>query len=360
MPGTTTGKILVIEADDYGSINMPSKKAYNNLKEKGLINASKTKKNDSLETPEDLYELYKVLKKYLDSQGSPAKFTPFFNSANPDFSKIEEAKFRKYYHRTYRKTVSDYDYEPLIHDLWKEGVEETFCKPQYHGREHLNVPVYMELLKDGNEIIHNAFSQQYCFPVCDENEYFKRLRPAFYFENLQQLEYLKKSLISGIELFREYFGYSPVVFCPSNGIFHTSLKKTLFDQGIPTIVESGVRYEPDGCGGLNKKRRFVMGKKDSVSGLISYPRNVTFEPLRDGKTNSIKKALKEIQTAFRWSKPAVIATHRHNFSGGIYPENREHGLAALDQLLNEVVKTWPDIEFMNSEELSDLLHEKQN
>ena len=62
--------------------------------------------------------------------------------------------------------------------------------------------------------------------------------------------------------------------------------------------------------------------------------------------------MKQIETAFRWNKPAIISSHRVNFCGHIDPKNREKGLDSLKQLLQEIVKKWPDVEFMAADELA--------
>lgn len=65
--------------------------------------------------------------------------------------------------------------------------------------------------------------------------------------------------------------------------------------------------------------------------------------------------LKHIDIAFKWNKPAVISIHRLNFMGGLDVTNFERGLKHLSTLLKEIVKRWPDVEFMASEELGVLI-----
>jgi hypothetical protein len=61
--------------------------------------------------------------------------------------------------------------------------------------------------------------------------------------------------------------------------------------------------------------------------------------------------MKQIETAFRWNKPAIISSHRVNYCGHIDPNNREIGLSALKNLLDQIVNKWPDVEFMAADEL---------
>ena len=85
-------------------------------------------------------------------------------------------------------------------------------------------------------------------------------------------------------------------------------------------------------------------------------RNVVFEPAHERGFDWVNYSLKQIETAFFWNKPAIISSHRVNFCGHIDPKNREVGLTALKQLLHKIVNKWPEVEFMSSVELGDLLN----
>ncbi len=89
-------------------------------------------------------------------------------------------------------------------------------------------------------------------------------------------------------------------------------------------------------------------------GLNILVRNVVFEPT-NGNSDHIGKALKQIEAAFQWHKPANISTHRVNYCGHIDPANRAKGLNSLKTLLQQIVKKWPDVEFISSAELGELI-----
>ena len=80
-------------------------------------------------------------------------------------------------------------------------------------------------------------------------------------------------------------------------------------------------------------------------------RNVKFEPFEDPDKDWVNQSLKEIQTAFFWHKPAIISTHRINYVGGIDIKHRDRNLKALDRLLKNILKKWPDVEFLSSDQL---------
>ncbi len=89
--------------------------------------------------------------------------------------------------------------------------------------------------------------------------------------------------------------------------------------------------------------------------MIYQVRNVVFEPTFDLSLDWVNYALKQVATAFFWNRPAIISSHRVNFCGYIDPKNREKGILALKELLQKIVTKWPEVEFMSSEQLGDLM-----
>ncbi|MGY6555170.1 MAG: hypothetical protein ACXIUM_11695, partial [Wenzhouxiangella sp.] len=63
------------------------------------------------------------------------------------------------------------------------------------------------------------------------------------------------------------------------------------------------------------------------------------------------------RVAFQMNKPAIISSHRINFCGFIDESNRDQNLEALDYLLKAVLQRWPDVEFITSEELLDVVRD---
>ena len=86
-------------------------------------------------------------------------------------------------------------------------------------------------------------------------------------------------------------------------------------------------------------------------------RNCFFEP-SDKSKDWLTSCLADIDNAFKWNKPAVISSHRVNYVGSLNEKNRKIGLEQLRTLLNTVIKKWPEVEFMTSSELGDLIHKK--
>ena len=356
LPGWRTNrKIVVFESDDWGSIRMPSLSTFEKLEGAGLDmrshDAERYNLYDTLASSQDLQNLFEILTRFKDRNGDNAVFTAISVLANPDFNKIRESNFREYFYEPFTETLKRYKGCENSFELWKEGVSRKIFIPQFHGREHLNVEAWMKSLQVGDEQTRFAFEEEMWgfvprqYPAIDYQAAF--LPGAFEDINLH-----KKILVDGLDLFEKLFGYRAEYFVPSNGPFNNILNKILVENGIKYRSASKIQNEPLGNG---RKRKVLhwLGQKDE-SGLIYITRNCFFEPSQPGK-DWVDSCLNDIKIAFRWNKPAIISSHRVNYIGTLNPSNRDRGLHQLTRLLKEIIKNWPDAEFMTTPQLGAMM-----
>ena len=361
IPGWRTNRhIVVLESDDWGSIRMSSQESFERLLKAGIpVDKSHYNINDSLECNEDLEMLFETLCQFKDSTGRHPVMTGVNVVANPDFDAIRANDFSEYIYEPYTKTCERYPGRDNVYQLWKQGIAERLFVPIFHGREHLNVQRWMRSLKSGNKSVRLAFD---CGVTGISkgigNEKLPGYQAAFDLDTMDDLPYMKEVISTGLSLFEELYGYKARYFVPTNGPFNNSLEKDLMDGGVKYINTGKKQHEPLGNGDYKVNTRF-LGDKNQY-GQYYLTRNCFFEPSSIGyevpkKYDYLNYCLKEVEIAFRWHKPATIVSHRVNYVGSLHPENREKGLLMLKQLLTEIIKRWPDVEFMTSVELGDLV-----
>lgn len=353
----TSRHLVVLESDDWGSIRMPSIEVFNDLCKEGLeLSADegyRFNRYDSLATNEDLSLLFEVLTSAKDSTGRPAVMTPVCVVANPDFSKIIQTDFTEYHYEPFVETLKKYPGCENSFSLWQEGLENRLFVPQFHGREHLNVLVWMKALQNRHEKARKAFDHKmWGITVANDPSIGVEFQAAFDFINPADISYHEEVISSGLNLFERLFGYRATYFVPPNGPFSSRLEPVCSEEGIRFLSSSKIQNEPTGYG-KNRKRFHWLGQVNR-SGLIYLTRNCFFEPGTSGK-NYIDDCLKEISVAFRWHKPAVISSHRVNYIGALYKDNRGKGLLQLSSLLKQIKLKWPDVEFLTSSELGELI-----
>jgi len=356
----TKRRIVVFESDDWGSIRMPSNEAFKRLDEAGVMlrnphgEAERFNKYDSLATSSDLESLYEVLSSVKDSRGNPAVFTPVCIMANPDFQRIEASGFQEYFYEPFTETLKRFPGCENSFELWKEGIEKKLFVPQMHGREHLNVPDWMRALQAGDKHALQSFKEGFWgyISVSDPDADYLA---AFLAADEADLALMEQIIADGLRLFEDLLSYRAVFFVPPNGVINNSLNRTLFSNGIKYRSNSKIQHEAISKW-KSRKSMHYHGQMDK-HGIKYIIRNVVFEPSREG-VDWVDTSLDQISNAFRWNKPAIISTHRVNFVGTLHPENRDKGLNDLSGLLREIVKNWPDVEFMTTEELGALMEQQ--
>jgi len=352
---STSRKLLVIEVDDYGAVRLRSRAARDRLIKKGHnLKPNRFDYYDTLESSEDLKNLFEVLNSVKDSHGNPAIVTAVSVVANPDFSIIKNNGFNNYYYKPLIETYNEYFAGNDIMALWQEGIRNKLIRPEFHGREHLNPDLWLKALNLGDNSLLDAFNEQ---SMVGNSKILLHYKGGHFFaydyEYEDDLIKQKESITDGLNLFQNIFGYRAKHFTSSGLIHSPIIEPYLRNEGITSIDVAKKHFEPKGEG-VYKRRFYTLGKRNN-SRQIYITRNARFEPNDKGKVDWVSSTLKDIEIAFRWNKPAIISSHRVNFAGQIDPANRENGLVLLKSLLNRIVKKWPDVEFLSVSELGSLI-----
>lgn len=350
-------KIVVIESDDWGSIRMASKQAYNFFIKQGLpVDKCPYNSYDALESNDDIELLFEVLRSVKDVNGNPVVLTANAVMANPDFEKIRESGFQKYYYEPFTKTLERYPEHDRVYRLYKEGINEKLFKPQFHGREHLNVARWMRALQSGDVYALMAFKWN-MFSLHSDNHSSCRSEylDAFAVESNDEMIQLKQIVSSGLDLFHQLMGYHSRTCIAPCYTWHSDMEKIFSEQGVKAIQGIVLQRVPIyGTDGIYKKKYHYLGQSNRLAQHY-FVRNCSFEPFQAYETDPVPDCLARIQTAFAWHRPAIISTHRLNFMGFLNPSNREKNLNYLKRLLIAITRRWPDVEFLSSDQLSDLV-----
>ena len=350
----TRRKLVVIESDDWGSIRMASNDAYLYFLKKGYsVDQWPYDRNDALECNEDLEKLFEVLSSVKDINGNYAIITANCVVANPDFIKIKDNYFRKYFYEPFTETLKRYPSHDRVYSLYKEGIQNKIFKPQFHGREHLNVISWMKDLQENNQIVHEIFDKK-MFSVNTINPNVNYLE-ALNYTDPNELEFQKRLIIDGCKIFKSLFGYSSKTFIAPCYIWSSSLNKTLLNCGVNYFQGLWYQFDPKRNKKNKCKRIFHYTGQSNEFAQKYLVRNVFFEPSQIDGVDWINDAISRMRIIFRWGKPAIIGTHRLNFIGFINPDNRDRNLHLFALLLKEIIKKWPDVEFISSDQLGDLM-----
>ena len=344
------GRYLIIESDDWGAIRTPSKEALKLFEKRGLGLGNSIYKNDSLASNEDLDQLFNLLQSFKDSKGNALKITANAIMANPDFEKIKAADFTQFYFEDFRTTLQKYPEHDKAFLKWKQAIADNIFVPQFHGREHLQFKRWLKVLQSGNEDALFCFNSGATYS--GKNDY--SFMEAYDWDQPEDVNEQKKIVAEGLTMFENAFGFISKSFIAPCYNWDPKLEPMLASKGVKLI--QGIRNQliPTGIFDQYERLPHYFGEVNS-SGLKYNIRNCFLEPSQLPGKDWVDSCLAQVQSAFLLKKPAVICSHRINYIGFINQHNRDRGLKDLETLIKIVLKKWPDVTFISTDQLNDLL-----
>ena len=162
---------------------------------------------------------------------------------------------------------------------------------------------------------------------------------------------------SGLSLFEQVFGFAAKTFTPPAQKLHPNLDTFVESLGV-LAIDKPMRCVRRLDKHATKHEWNILGTKRGQK-HVTLVRNVVFEPCKSPAFDSVRLALDQVAAAFRWRRPAIISSHRVNFCGHIDADNRKRGLGSLKQLLNGIVRRWPEVQFISADELVEKVLESQ-
>ncbi|MEJ2636986.1 MAG: hypothetical protein P8184_17075 [Calditrichia bacterium] len=351
----TRHKIVVIESDDWGTIRTSSRRAYDDLLRRGFRMNQSPLGADSLESSQDLIQLFAVLAE-VDQFGHPACLTANMILTNPDFSRIRENGYGRYYAEPVTDTFQRTPERREVAALWKQGLDQKLFVPQLHGLEHIRWWDWLAALQAGSQEAHLAFEWQMCGLPGTVSREKRNFYGKYYLKNATgapSLPEIAVSIRESISLFERIFGFTPDTTIAPGYCWYDEIEKIWKDNGI-RYIQSDIRQFM----GDEKRTALHFPGEVGASGPIYLIRNCQFEPAAcriAGKKSCLERCLRQISLAFSFRKPAVISSHRYNYMGSVFPENREKNLEQLRKLLTAIQSRWPDVVFLNSSGLGHLI-----
>jgi hypothetical protein len=357
LPGwRTKSKIIVLESDDWGMIRMSSKESYNYFQEKGYrVDLCPYNKYDSLESDKDVEYLLDVLNSVRDAEANPSVLTLNNVVGNPNFEKIKKDNYTKYFWEPFTETLNRNQKSLSVFSLYIDGVNNKLIKPQFHGREHIGIHRWLKALQLGSRKHLDAFEHN-MYSITDNGkiESNSNFLNAFAPEESFVFDSIENRIFEGLNYFENIWGFkSESVIAPCY-TWDNDVEKIFLDNGVKVFQGNRTQIIRSLNPNFKKIKYHFTGQKN-MFGQIYLIRNVKFEPFEKPNEDSVNLAMKQIDLAFKYQKPAIIGTHRANYIGSLVQSNRDNNLKKLSLLLKSIIAKWPDVIFMSSDQLGKLI-----
>ncbi|MEQ9376686.1 MAG: hypothetical protein RIG68_15975 [Imperialibacter sp.] len=341
-------KTIVIESDDWGAIRTPSVEVLRKFEAAGMDISSSIYRNDALASEQDLDLFFNALQAVRNSQGEAVKVTANTIMANPDFDRIRQDNFGQYHFEPFTTTLEKYPQHGKSFAKWQQAMTSDIFWPQFHGREHLNINRWMKRLQSGDDKVRFCFDQRTTFS--GEGDY--SFMEAFDWDHRDDIATHREIISDGLDMFEKIFGFRSKSFIAPCYNWDPALDTEFSKLGIEVLQGTRRQLVPTGQFDQYVDKTHFFGEHQS--GCPRYNvRNCFFEPTMNPAKDWVDSCLAEISAAFTFQKPAVICSHRVNYIGFIDERNRDRGLKELTRLLKAVVKKWPEVKFMFTDQLAD-------
>jgi hypothetical protein len=346
----TRKRIIIIESDDWGATRMPSLDVYKVLSDRNIdVNSNPFNKFDCIETNQDLDILSNFLSRIREKTEKKVKFTLNYILANPDYYKIKEHNYEHYFYENFFETYQRFNESNLVLDKVKLGIKNGYFKPQFHGREHVNVRFWLNELRNKNQDLLTAFNYG-TFALSLKQKV--NIWESYNYRNTDDLNFIHQSISDGLLLFEEFFNYKSLSTIAPVGVWDDQIENLFYSNDIKIIQSFLNQKIPIDNSYINKYH--FTGQLNKFRQIYTV-RNCYFEPSTNVNINWVDKCMKQIELAFLFNNPAIISSHRINYVGGISESLRDNNLALFEKLIFKIVYKWPNVEFLFTDDFSNEL-----
>lgn len=162
-------------------------------------------------------------------------------------------------------------------------------------------------------------------------------------------EAIRQAATEEVAAFRAVFGRLPEVAVPPTFVWTEVVERAWAEAGVRVVVTPGQRHEGrDAAGRPTPGARPIRNAERGGGGVLYLTRDVYFEPALG---HTPERALADVAARHRLGRPALIETHRFNYTG----EAASRGLTALEALLRLALARFPGLRFRSTAELAEAL-----
>ncbi len=313
--------VLIIESDDWGA--------------------------GPLEQASALKAIANLLSRYQDNQGRHPGMTLGLIFGIPDSEKIKASDFNTYH----RLSLDNKDFAPIRNAI-NQGVEKNVFSLQLHGMEHFWPPSLLAAVNHQPELRALLENERWLMTEQLPSHLQSRWVDASELPSRSlSNEVIVSAVLEEVEAFQAIFECQPTVVVPPTFVWNNSVEQAWYQSGLKRIVTPGFR-----CIGRNKQGGTISdpsvlsnGQHHS-SGLQTIVRDAYFEP---SLGHSAESALEHLKARSRLAKPTLLETHRFNFIQS--QAEMDNALEALEQLLIQSLREYPNLMFISTDQLGQAL-----
>jgi hypothetical protein len=323
---------VVFESDDWGMCGETKDRNTQNEVveiEHGQTRLNKMDYNNTLESSDDLEELFRILKSKKDSVGRPAIFTANHVMSNPDFKMIENSGFKSYHYIPISLGFPENWARGDLKNSWLRGIKMGVWRAEFHALYHFNFKTWLKFLQSGEKYTRRLFDLGVVYYPRRNiaiSEYVLNANAGRY----ERFEEQMSMIYTGCKIFRDTFGYWPQSTIPPHDIWNFDTELAFFKCGLRYIQTE--RNRPSSvllpsCA-LKSPMKSTLAGTMIASYFVKVLRNIWLEP-----GDSLEYAIEAYNYIMKNGLYAVVGTHRVNYVSTINPAMCTEGRRKLNDFL---------------------------
>ncbi len=307
--------VVVLESDDWGLRRRPQPEVL------AAWGTPSGWADEESETAADLERLATVLAGHHDPDGRSAALTMNVIAANPDHEAIAADGFARYHDRPVDETMA-----PDVVAGYREGVEGHRFSLQLHGRSHFDVDRWLDDLRQGQpgaRALFDAGVDGGLSLLSEESWRYHSEYLAWEDGGARGADELETWLAPAVDTVARLAGAPPRAAVAPHYVLTAEAEDAFGRLGIAFVQATEYRLAPG-----RPPRTSYLGQP-RPSGLVHLTRTVRFDPRPGRRGHGAAEEVTTMQRCFEQGLPAVVDTHRINFTGPWAPE----ACGQLDDLL---------------------------
>ena len=279
-----------------------------------------------------------------DTEGRPAVMTLGVVLGKPDGAAILADDCRRYH----RDLLDEEAYAPIV-EAMREGCAKGVFALQRHGLEHCWPDALLARAREETALrswLADPSARTEALPAALQSRWTDA-------SQLPSTSLLRAEIEAAVNeeaaRFSAIFGRAPTVAVPNTFVWTSAVEEAWVASGVRCVVSCGSRYEGRAAdGGLLPTSVRTHNGGIGAGGVRYIVRDVYFEPARGHRA---EQAWAGIAERFALARPALLETHRDNFTGS--EAQRDDALAELARMIGGACERHPGLRFMSTEVLVD-------
>jgi hypothetical protein len=335
---TFSKPLVALHSDDWGRVGVRDREGFNWLRSRGLRLGERPYDLYTLETAEDVTAVTDLLRRHHDAVGRHPCMTVNVSTANLDFNKMRGEDFKRTILLPLIAGLPGSWSRPGLFEAYRAGIDKGVLQPGLHGTTHFCETAVSKVLTKGGaraELLKILWEAEtpYIFwrmPWIGY-EYWSPDGSRGSFISAERQRELVNHSCQGFE---QFFGFRPLSACAPGYRANSDTHRAWGAAGIH-VAASGTGD------GLRAPRMDEFG-------VLHLYRNVDFEPSQHEL--DVEKYLELAGLCFVRGIPLIISIHSINFHSTL-KDFRSPSLAALDRLLTALESKYPELLYVNDEDL---------